>query len=362
MKKDTIYNKNIVLYVCAFLTLGIGCSVFTIVHKNKTKSIAPQTSTTKVDVATTAIETTTQETTTETSVTQQTTAKSPVAPITKKYVPQTTRAVINVEPTPKVILNVPYVSQLPTYPTGCEAASITMLLRYYGFNTSLSQVISAIPREDLYLENGRVYGPSIYEKFVGDPSQTYTDPRPGYGAFAPVVTNSINNIIKNYGGSGYAKNITGTNIYTLFKYIDDNHPVIVWATYKMKTPTLVNAWYIKNPNGTDTYFEYPRGTHVMVLIGYDSSKVYIADPYQNGIQSYSHSSFAEKWTLLGKQAVIISNKDTELNTETETKNPSNTTTTTTEKTTEKNESTSNTTIPTEESTTASNIPITTEGF
>ncbi|MFY9197753.1 MAG: C39 family peptidase [Acutalibacteraceae bacterium] len=325
MKLEIIYSKKVVAYMCAILTLGTGCGVFTVVHKNKSKSATVQTPTTKVEVATTTTETTTQEVSTEPSTAQPMSTKPPAVPITKKYVPKTTKAIVNVKSTPKVMLNIPYVSQLPSYPTGCEAASITMLLKYYGFNVPLSQVVSAIPREDLYSENGKVYGPSIYEKFVGDPRQTYTDPRPGYGAFSPVVTNAINGIIKNNGGSIRAKNITGTSIYALFDYIDNGHPVIVWATYNMKTPTLVNAWYIKNSNGTDAYFEYPRGTHVMVLVGYDSNKVYIADPYQNGIKEYSHSSFAEKWALLGKQAVVISDKVAQTTTKKETESSSSTT-------------------------------------
>ena len=80
--------------------------------------------------------------------------------------------------------------------------------------------------------------------------------------------------------------------------------MVVWATANMKTPTLVNSWYIKNPGGEDIYFEYPRGTHVMVLTGYDSKYVYIADPYY-GYVKYTHSAFNDKWILLGKQAIVI---------------------------------------------------------
>lgn len=73
----------------------------------------------------------------------------------------------------------------------------------------------------------------------------------------------------------------------------------------MRIPTLVNSWYIKNADGTDRYFEYPRGTHVMVLIGHDSSKVYMNDPYLSGVKSYPLATFADRWNLLGKQAIII---------------------------------------------------------
>ena len=104
-----------------------------------------------------------------------------------------------------------------------------------------------------------------------------------------------------------AKNITGSSVNTLLKYLDKGYPVIVWSTAKMKTPEFVNSWYIKTPSG-DQYFEYPRGTHVTVLTGYDSSKVYMNDPYF-GKLSFSHSAFAVKYALLGKQAIIIEERE-----------------------------------------------------
>lgn len=276
----------------------------------------------------------TTESTTEapTEATTQKVKKPPAAPVTKPYKPKPTN------PTPKpsvpqnktVKLNVPTISQLPKYPTGCEAASATMLLKYYGYNITLDEMVNAIPREDLYEENGRVYGPSIYEKFVGDPRQTYTDERPGYGAFSPVITRSLNNVLAKKNGRHKAKNITGCSFSSLIKNLDSGDPVIVWATARMKTPTLVNSWYIKNADGTDRYFEYPRGTHVMVLTGYDGTYVYVNDPYYGALK-FTYQSFSDKWELLGKQAIVLESGTPPTETTTA---PTTTETTTGESTTE----------------------------
>ncbi len=261
-------------------------------------------------VTTTAESTTV--TTTETTTVETTTRKI-AAPVTKPYRPKTTAAPKVTAASKKVLLTVPYVSQLPSYPTGCEAASATMLLKYYGYNVGIRNMISAIPRENLYAETlsdgtTRVYGPSIYHKFVGDPSQKYTSETPGYGAFAPVVTSAMNSVINRNGSKHVAKNITGSSVNTLLKYIDEGHPVIVWSTAKMKTPEFVNSWYIKTESG-DKYFEYPRGTHVTVLIGYDSAKIYMADPYYGDKLSFSISDFSSKYSLLGKQAIVLVPKE-----------------------------------------------------
>lgn len=205
----------------------------------------------------------------------------------------------------KVTVNampIPYVSQLPKYPTGCEAASCCMLLKYYGFSVTLDEMVDAIPRKNLYKKNGKTYGPDINEMFVGDPRYTYTSSTPGYGAFSPVVTKSLQKVIDKKGGGYKAVKISGCTFSELLSHISNGQPAIVWATYKMQTPSKVNAWYIES---TGKYFEYPRGTHVMILSGYSADNVVTVDPYDNGVLTFSRSKFKEKWELLGNQAIVL---------------------------------------------------------
>ena len=201
-------------------------------------------------------------------------------------------------------IKVPLVNQLPNYPTGCEAASATMVLKYRGYDITLAKMVAAIPRENLRTVNGKRYGPRITEKFVGDPRGTYTSKNPGYGAFAPVITKSMNTVIGNQYGKHKAYNKTGTTFTELLTYIDRGAPVIVWSTYNLQTPTKVNAWYIATNTGPE-YFSYPRGTHVCVLVGYDSKNVYLADPYGAKTKTFTRSAFNDKYKLLGRQAVVV---------------------------------------------------------
>lgn len=199
-------------------------------------------------------------------------------------------------------MTIPYVSQLPKYPTGCEAASCCMLLKYYGYSINMDQMISIIPRKNLYKKNGKTYGPDINEMFVGDPRCTYTSSTPGYGVFSPAVTTALQKAIDERGGGYTAVRISGCSFDELLGYISDGYPAIVWATYKMQTPKTVNAWYIES---TGKYFEYPRGTHVMILSGYSSTQVTTVDPYDNGVLLFNTSKFKEKWELLGRQAIVL---------------------------------------------------------
>ncbi len=202
-------------------------------------------------------------------------------------------------------MQVPLVSQLPDYPTGCEAASCAMLLRYYGYNFTTANMVSIIPRENIRYINGYPVGPDINEKFVGDPTCTYTSDTPGYGVFSPAVTKALQYAVDYVGGDETAVRISGCTYSELLGYLADGYPVIVWSTYNMKVPTTVNEWYIDRGNGKYEYFSYPRGTHVTVLCGYDGSKVYMMDPYDNACLSFSSSTFKARWDLLGNQGVIL---------------------------------------------------------
>lgn len=198
-------------------------------------------------------------------------------------------------------MNVPFVNQFPLYPTGCEAASGTQLLKYYGYDITLDDMIEAIPRKNIRKKNGKRYGPDINKYFVGDPKGEYTSKNPGYGAFAPCVTKALQKAIDKRDGKHKAVNISGCSFKTLLNHISQGRPAIVWATYNMIVPQTVNSWYI---NGTGEYFEYPRGTHVMVLTGYSKNTVTVMDPI-GGSKTFNLKTFQKRWKLLGKQAIIL---------------------------------------------------------
>ena len=70
--------------------------------------------------------------------------------------------------TTRRIKDVPYISQLPTLPTGCESASAAMLLNYYGCTVTAEEFASYYlptgdaPHTD---ENGELIGCDPWEAF-----------------------------------------------------------------------------------------------------------------------------------------------------------------------------------------------------
>lgn len=198
-------------------------------------------------------------------------------------------------------MKVPFVNQFPLYPTGCEAASCAQLLNYYGYDVSLDEMIDAIPRKNIKKKNGKRYGPDINKYFVGDPKGEYTSKNPGYGAFSPCVTKALQKVIDEKEGKHTAVNISGCSFKTLLSHISEGRPAIIWATYNMIVPQTVNSWYI---SGTGEYFEYPRGTHVMVLTGFSDNSVTVTDPI-GGKKTFKIKTFKKRWKLLNKQAIIL---------------------------------------------------------
>ena len=99
--------------------------------------------------------------------------------------------------TTRRIKDVPYISQLPTLPTGCESASAAMLLNYYGCTVTAEEFASYYlptgdaPHTD---ENGELVGCDPWEAFPGDPfSET------GWGCYSTVIERAMNEFLTNTG-------------------------------------------------------------------------------------------------------------------------------------------------------------------
>lgn len=200
------------------------------------------------------------------------------------------------------IKNVPMIKQLPDYYNGCESASSTMLLQYYGYDVSMTQMVKSVPTIPLETYNGRLYGANPNEAFTGSMSKE------GYGVFVKPMMNVMQKKINQQNGKHVVKNITGSSIDDLLKYIDQGIPVQVWATELMKDVNRSSrkTWYIKTLEGTytDDKYTFIIDEHCLVLIGYTQNTVIMNDPLR-GIVEYDLSLFRSAYEGMGKQALIM---------------------------------------------------------
>lgn len=200
----------------------------------------------------------------------------------------TTRAAENYEYPNSFSLDIPFVSQYPELPTGCEITALTTVLNYLGYN------VDKLTMADYYLDKGEMGEVSPYKAFVGNPRD-----EDSCGAFAPVLVNSATKYLKSQRSYMNVYNITGAEYNELLDYVDDGHPVLVWETMYMKEPYESCTWNIDGEN-----IIWLSREHAMVLIGYTQSTYIMADPLR-GICEYDKELVETRYKSMGKQAIVI---------------------------------------------------------
>ena len=196
----------------------------------------------------------------------------------------------------KVLINVPTIHQFPEYPTGCEVVTAVMALKYVGEKIGVENFIdNCLERSSkFYWQDGKHYGPSPYEYFLGDPRSENS-----YGCMAPVIKKALT---RHFGSSDRVVDTTGADLSALCRtYIDEGIPAIVWASIGMVKITDGPSWTL--PDGTK--YTWPSNEHCLLLVGYDANKYYFNDPYTGKTVGYAKSVSEKRYEQLGKQSLAI---------------------------------------------------------
>lgn len=204
---------------------------------------------------------------------------------------------------PCAYADVSQIMQLPELPTGCECISLTMVLRSLGFNVGKREIADRYLYKESMVRygDGSLFGPDFRYTFAGDPSDESS-----FGCLAPCLEKTTNryfseNSISDYG----AEDITGTDFYSLFNYIADGYPVVIWATQGLKIPKKLITW--ETSDGSKV--EWMSNEHCIVLSGYSytDNTVRINDPL-DGEQTLNMEKLKRCYDLMGQNALIIKKK------------------------------------------------------
>lgn len=193
---------------------------------------------------------------------------------------------------------VPYLNQISLgYPTGCEAVSATMVLKYKGFDVSTKNIIDnmKIGSKKYKGEDGNWYGGNPFEEFVGNPSLGLS--KGSYGVFAKPIANAMSV----YAG-GRVKNISGCSEKSLLNYVSKGNPVVVWCVKNAGNLSEGVIWTYENRSGN---FQELIGEHCAVLIGFDEDYVYLNDPSAGSNVKQSRNKFMSNWKRLYSQAIVV---------------------------------------------------------
>lgn len=195
------------------------------------------------------------------------------------------------------IIDVDFISQSGRYPTGCEAVTAVMAMDHSGINISVDDFIDYdLPMGTAPYEiDGVLYGDSPWECFLGSPYDAG-----GWGCYAPVIEKAIDQEIDS--NDYEVVNITGRTLDNLCAvYIQNDIPVIIWATMEMKEAFPTSTW--TTPNGESITWVAPE--HCLLLVGYDEAYYYFNDPRRGKQVSYPKKDVEAAYTALYSQAVVI---------------------------------------------------------
>ena len=198
---------------------------------------------------------------------------------------------------PNVLLNIQPMSQFPLYPTGCEATATVMALNYAGISISVDEFIDEhlSCSSNFYKKDDILYGPDPYITFAGNPRSQQS-----YGCMSPVIERAILSCLKSY--DKQIINCSGTPLEDLCHiYLDNQLPVILWATIDMQKASIGNSWFLEN----GSFFVWTAGEHCLLLVGYDEQQYYFNDPYYGTVIGYDREKTERAYAALGMQALVI---------------------------------------------------------
>ena len=198
-----------------------------------------------------------------------------------------------------LIENVPFISQLEKYPTGCESVSATMVLNWAGVSVTVDEFLDnwlktgTAPYRD---ENGELKGCDPWVEFPGDPRTNK-----GWGCFLPVITDAVERM----GAPVEMIPLYNEPLEKLcHDWLDGGIPLVFWATIHMNPPQEFTRWH--TPEGKEIVWISPM--HCLVLIGYDDEGYYFNDPTDGERAYFPKAAVEAGYDAQGRQALAILSK------------------------------------------------------
>lgn len=181
-------------------------------------------------------------------------------------------------------------SQFPKYPTGCESVALYILLKYYDVDVSVDDIVNKLKKGELpYKIGDNTYGGNPELEFIGDPRNNHS-----YGVYNKPLED-VANMYKDG-----VKSIVGLEFESMLEIVKDKRPVLVWTTINLSKPFISKSWIYK-PTGEK--INWISGEHAMVVIGYNSDKIIVSDPYTGTIRYFDKDLFKSRYDYLGKRVL-----------------------------------------------------------
>ena len=95
-------------------------------------------------------------------------------------------------------------------------------------------------------------------------------------------------------------------------YIDNNVPVIMWATVGM-TDSSASSYYAHWTSPAGKSISYNRKLHCVLLVGYDENNYYFNDPLHMDASGVKYTGYAKTcvekaYSILNQQSIVVAPK------------------------------------------------------
>lgn len=202
----------------------------------------------------------------------------------------------NVEVKESLILEVPFVRQMPELIRGCEVTSLSMLLKYIGIDADKMILAQQIDKDNTpykIVDNTIYYGdPSV--GFIGSMSD---GTKPGYGANHAPIFKLLEKYVKIR-----AIDLTGADFDSIYFFLNQNSPVWVITNTDLKKLNENEFYTWLTPSGKT--IRATNKEHSVLITGYDNDYIYINDPLAvQPNKKVIKNDFIQAWEQMGKQAV-----------------------------------------------------------
>lgn len=194
-----------------------------------------------------------------------------------------------------------------TLMAGCETHACCSLLNSLGYD------IDVYSFAENYLEcryvhedeaTGITYGPDMNSAFAGT---AYA----GWGVYAPAMAKFMNHYLSDMKSDKKAYVVENKTLEQLCdEYIDNDIPVMIWATSDMQEPIERDVWEVDFVDENAKHkigdrFIWMIHEHCLVLCGYDKNDYFFSDSVAAAISHFEKKISQKRYEQLGWQAIVV---------------------------------------------------------
>lgn len=191
------------------------------------------------------------------------------------------------------------IKEYPTVKYGSELACAALLLNFVGYDATEDDLLDLLEICEAPDENGLWLSPYTY--YIGIPGESK------YGSRDWPISDTVKAYISRNGYKGYLSVNSGVSadVSSIQKIIDNNLPLIIWATKDMKEGYPIEILPCDTINET---FEWRENTQCFLVIGYDNDteNFILYDPCsEERIVEYSYDNVLQVMSELDDQSVKL---------------------------------------------------------